>query len=58
VQRHQSEGRHLQIARMPAMRVVVADEDRLFLAQLRPARSAMLADRVRIDRQTADRLAA
>jgi hypothetical protein len=40
------------------MRVVAADEDRLFLAQLRPARSAMLADRVRIDRQTADRLAA
>ena len=43
---------------MPAMGIVAVNEDRFFLAQLRPARSAMLADRVRIDRQTADRLAA
>ena len=96
VQRHQGEGRHLQIARMPAMGIVAVDEHRLFLAQLRPARAAMLAhraalvmvhhdaladprhlladlgadrrddaarlvpadDRVRVDRQSADRFAA
>src|SRR5437016_5718313 len=45
IQRHQGEGRHLQISRMPAMCVVAVDQDRLFLAQLRPARAAMLAHR-------------
>ena len=95
VQRHQSEGRHLQITRMSAMGIVAVDEDRLFLTQLRPAGPAVLAnraalvmvhhdpladprhfladtgadrrddaarlvaadDRVRVDRQAADRLA-
>src|SRR6516165_7368675 len=44
-QRHQGEGRHVQIARVPAMGVVAVYQDRLFLAQLRPARAAVVAHR-------------
>ena len=44
-ERHQGEGRHLQIARVPAMGVVAVNQDRLLLAQLRPARAAVLAHR-------------